>query len=112
MYKDENEPDITVEVFRSEFPKCARCYKKVESVDKDPVFPAICHRCASEMHTMFYDLNYGFHYALPPGVTQNVDEFIKKYTRLHLHGKTWQEIQDECGDYKIPSDVPTLKITL
>ena len=78
--------DITVEVRVSEFPKCARCYRRIESVDKDPVFPAICHRCASEMHSIFYDLNHGYHATLPIGLTRDVNEFIKEFVRPDLKG--------------------------
>ena len=85
-------------------PKCIRCQKYSKQVDLDPVFPQICYRCSSVMHAMFYDVNFGNNFLLPPKLTRDVNEFIQKYVRPELRHLSWQEIQDQFKDYAIPSD--------
>lgn len=96
---------VVVHVASDEHQKCTRCSKYVPSVDSDPVFAMICDRCASAMHTLFYDVVHDVHfydehnvrrtYRPPALVNITAEEFISKYVRSELQHLTFDEIQQK-----------------
>jgi hypothetical protein len=99
MYTDNKLPGVEVEVVVvKHLPKCARCFKHGENFGNDPVFAGTCTRCASEMHTLFYDVNFGNHNFLPATLTRDIDEFIAMFVRPNLRHLTWQEINKKFAD--------------
>lgn len=96
MFKLDSVPGVEVEVeIVKHLPKCARCFKHSETVDKDPVFPMTCPRCSTQMHTLFYDVNFGHTQLLPSKLTTDVDEFIQTYVREELRNYDWKMIQEK-----------------
>ena len=45
-------PDISIEVNRASWPKCARCWKLHPQVDKDPHYPGVCPRCVKVLESI------------------------------------------------------------
>ncbi len=45
------EQEIRVEVQKTTQAKCMRCWHHLETVDKDPAYPGICHRCVTNIST-------------------------------------------------------------
>ena len=87
----------TVEIYdlKGVYHKCERCSKYLPSVDKDLVFAMICDRCASVMHTYFYDVAQGHtHTMLPPNMVGISEaEFITKFVRREMQHLSFDGIQ-------------------
>ena len=90
---------VIIHDLKGVFHKCERCSKYLSSVDTDPVFAMICDRCASVMHTYFYDVAHAANTTLPPAMaTMTIDDFIKKFVRPEMQHLSFDAIQTR-GEY-------------
>lgn len=73
---------VVVQVISRKYKKCERCWKYTPEVDTDPMFPLVCERCASVLHTMHYDITHGYRGFLPPKLTDiSIEEFERRFCR-------------------------------
>jgi len=90
---------VIIHDLKGVFHKCERCSKYLPSVDTDPVFAMICKRCASAMHTFFYDVAHDVRTNLTLAMAaMTVNDFIHKFVRSEMRHLSFDDIQTR-GEY-------------